>query len=147
MSLDGSPFGESSVASRWPLPMAGPRASAVGQPLPIEATPVWAAAYFAAHVLLSLVAQRVVVVSTVWALATLLVGFVALSRPRTSERLVVVVAYIVGAELVWRGTHAAVFWEYGKYTLILLLGTAVLANSAKYTSILSSRGLASAVRS
>lgn len=38
----------------------------------------------------------------------------------------IVAAYVVGAELVWRGTDARVFWEYGKYLLILLFGFAVV---------------------
>ncbi len=84
------------------------------------------ALYFGAHVVLAAVAQRFWPVATVWALAALLAGLLALTRRRAAERVVIVAAYVVGAELVWRGTHARVFWEYGKYVLILLLGLAVL---------------------
>jgi O-antigen ligase len=106
--------------------LAGPRPVAALTSTPVEATSTWLVGYVGANVALSFLAQRFVVVSTVWALATLLVGLVVLSRPQASERMVIVASYIVGAELIWRGTHARVFWEYGKYALILVLGLAFL---------------------
>ncbi len=94
--------------------------------MPLEATPRWMVLHFGAHVVLAAAAQRYWPVATVWALAALLAGLLALTKRRTSERVMIVAAYVVGAELVWRGTDARVFWEYGKYVLILLLGIAVL---------------------
>ncbi len=38
------------------------------------------AAYFGAHVLLAVAAQRFWPIATIWALATLMVGFAALTR-------------------------------------------------------------------
>jgi O-antigen ligase len=98
---------------------------------PVELTPKWMAVYFGAHIVLTVVAQRFWPVATIWALGALLVGLLTLSKGRSSDRLVVVAAYIVGAELVWRGTHARVFWEYGKYALILLLGLSLLKGSRR----------------
>jgi len=94
--------------------------------------PVPVAAFFAVHVVMALVAQRSPAFSTLWALTTLLVGLVVLSRRRSVEKVAVVVVYVVGAELIWRGTHAAVFWEYGKYVLILLMGLSLLKSPPRW---------------
>lgn len=60
--------------------------------------------------------------ATLHALFTLGLGVGFLVRDRLPNRLIYVVAYITGAELLWRGLGAAVFWEFGKYATILLLG-------------------------
>jgi len=58
---------------------------------------------------------------TIHALATLGLGLLFLVQDRTPKRVVYITAYITGAELLWRGTDATVFYEFGKYACILLL--------------------------
>jgi O-antigen ligase len=82
--------------------------------------------YFGAHILLSVMAQRSPAVGTVWALSALAVGLVAFSRRDFAQSLVVFAAYIMGAELIWRATRAGVFWEYGKYVILLSFSVALL---------------------
>lgn len=93
---------------------------------PVESRIWWMALYFAANVFLAAIAQRFWPVATVWAIIVPIAGLVALGRRHTNESVIIVAAYVVGAEIVWRGTHARVFWEYGKYVLIVLIGFALL---------------------
>lgn len=83
----------------------------------LRSVPFAAFAVFAAgHAVLALVMRAVPSVGTVHAVACLGVGvFVAARRP--IREVAFVVAYIVGAEVLWRMTSAGVFWEYGKYAV------------------------------
>jgi O-antigen ligase len=93
---------------------------------PVVVTPQWMAVYLLAHIALTMLAQRYWSLTTIWALAVPLIGLAVITRGRRIDTLVVVAAYVVGAELVWRGTHARVFWEYGKYVLIVLFGLVLI---------------------
>jgi hypothetical protein len=87
-------------------------------------------AFFAAHVLLSLLARRVSAVLTVHALATTALGFWwALSSPRRPERVAYVGAYIAGAEILWRMSGAGVFYEMGKYATAAIFIVAMLRSN------------------
>jgi len=64
--------------------------------------------------------------ATVHALVVICWGlFLALTTSRLQE-LVAVGAYIVGGEVLWRMTDAAIFWEFAKYGVCLLFGLALL---------------------
>jgi O-antigen ligase len=75
---------------------------------------VLAAGWFVLHVGLALAMHRYALVATGHALLTYLAGLVVVAG-RRPQRVVHVAAYIVGAEVLWRMTGAAVFWEFGKY--------------------------------
>jgi len=81
--------------------------------------------YFGVNVAMAFAAQGSRLLSTIWALGSLLIAVAALLRPGFRSRVPIVLAHIAGAELIWRGTHAFVFWEYGKYCFILILGLAL----------------------
>ena len=51
--------------------------------------------------------------------------YVALTTKRF-ERVAYVIAYIVGAEVLWRMTEGALFWEIGKYGTAFLAGIALI---------------------
>ena len=79
-----------------------------------------------AHIPLALLLKRSPELSTLHALGTLALGVLwATQRPRL-DRAIYVVAYLAGAEILWRMTRADVFWEYGKYSITLLLGLLLL---------------------
>jgi hypothetical protein len=82
------------------------------------------------HIPLALLLSQVRSLATAHALAVVGLGVVILALDRNRERAVrwslLLVAYVVGAEVLWRMTKAGVFWEYGKYAAILLLGLALL---------------------
>lgn len=78
------------------------------------------------HAILALVMNAYPMVSTIHALFTLLVGLYIVLTARGPRAVVWVTAYICGAEILWRMTKAGVFWEYGKYAVILLMVIALL---------------------
>lgn len=74
------------------------------------------------HVPLAIIMQQMETVATLHACIVLVLGvFWALQR--RIERVVWIAAYIVGAEVLWRMTGANIFWEFGKYSLSLILLT------------------------
>lgn len=78
------------------------------------------------HVPLVLLMQESNLVATLHALATGFIGvLLALSR-RPLSQVAYIFAYITGAEVLWRMTEASVFYEYGKYILVLVALLAML---------------------
>lgn len=77
--------------------------------------------YLFLHFLLGVAAREFEAISTLHALATGIVGLWWALKDRTPDRVTYLCAYIVGAEVFWRMTLAAVFYEYGKYLLCLML--------------------------
>ncbi len=96
--------------------------------------------FLGVNVAAALLARMSSAFATLWALGAFTAGLAYLAGDRCPRRLTQVVAYIAGAELLWRGTHASVFWEYGKYSVILLLGVGVfrfgLANGGDRRALL-----------
>jgi O-antigen ligase len=76
------------------------------------------------HIPLAFVFRSGPELPTVHAIVTLAIGLFWVVKDRKPWRLIYLVAYIAGAELLWRGSHASVFWEYGKYAtgVLLVLG-------------------------
>lgn len=82
--------------------------------------------FLVVHALLGLAMQQSPAVATVHAWLTLTVGlYFALSSVRL-ERVAYTGAYIIGAEVLWRMTHAGAFWEFGKYALSAVFLAALL---------------------
>lgn len=80
-------------------------------------------AFLVLHMGLALVINRISLLATIHALGTALLSVYFLVHDEKPDRLIYIVAYIAGMELLWRGSNAAVFWEFGKYidTGLLLL--------------------------
>jgi O-antigen ligase/polysaccharide polymerase Wzy-like membrane protein len=79
----------------------------------------------ALHVPLGLVMHFVPAVATGHAVLTVMVAtFLALTRPL--DRVVYAAAYIAGSEVLWRMSRATIFWESGKYAVILIFAIALL---------------------
>ncbi len=76
---------------------------------------------FGLHIVLALLMDVSSLVSTVHALITVLLGLHFLAKDEHPFRLICLVAYITGVELLWRGTGATIFWETGKYSSSLFL--------------------------
>ena len=59
---------------------------------------------------------------TIHAYSVLLVGFYFSINDKNANRLLYIVGYIVGSELIWRGYAANVFWESENiYHLFLII--------------------------
>ena len=72
------------------------------------------------HAPLMLIFLRVPWIATVHSVAILLLGLYYLINDKQPMRVSWVVAYIAGAELLWRGVDASLVWEYGKYAVLIL---------------------------
>lgn len=72
------------------------------------------------HIPLAFVMETSRALATVHALLTLAIGlYFAFSRK--PERILYVLAYIAGAEILWRMNRADIFWEYGKYASSIIM--------------------------
>jgi hypothetical protein len=78
-------------------------------------------AWLALNMVAAVAMDRSSLVATALALLAVGAGLYFLAFDETRERLIYVTGYIVGVEVLWRGTGAGVFWEFGKYALIVLL--------------------------
>lgn len=109
------------------------------QPLPsvdsrVSLTPLAGAA--ALHVVLALLLRVAPVLGLAHALACLVVG-VAVAVRRPLRELTYVVAYIAGAEVLWRMSGVPIFWEFAKYAISLIIFVGLLRQRGS-----SNRGLA-----
>ena len=59
--------------------------------------------------------------TTLHALLTAAIGLYFSFKDKTSHRALISIFYILGSELLWRGLKASIFWEYGKYSSILIM--------------------------
>lgn len=89
--------------------------------------------FLLAHVPLGPLMRHWPAVSTVHALATLAVGLWWAISGASSVRVLSVIAYAVGADVLWRMTGASVFWEFGKYC-IAAISLAAIATRRRGTS-------------
>lgn len=77
--------------------------------------------FLGAHVLLAFLLTSSSIFSTIHAGLTLALGLYFLLRDDQPVRLIYLLGYITGAELLWRGTQARMFYETGKYAIVFLL--------------------------
>lgn len=73
------------------------------------------------HIPLVLLIRRYPVVGQVHTWATLAVGVAWAASGVSLGRVAAMAAYIAGAEVLWRMTGSYVFWEFGKYAVVLIL--------------------------
>jgi hypothetical protein len=82
------------------------------------------------HIPLAYLMSTSAMAATAHAYLSLLVGFYVVMK-RKYQDAALVAAYIVGSEVLWRMTGAKIFWEGGKYALILILLIAVVKDAKK----------------
>jgi len=76
--------------------------------------------FLSVHILFAFAFRQFAFMSTVHALFTIAIGLYVAATSRNLRPVVLISAYIVGAELIWRMTGASVFWEFGKYAVIAI---------------------------
>jgi hypothetical protein len=79
------------------------------------------AAAMAAHAALGIGLMRSELLATLHALLTLALGVTIGLLSRSAVGALYAAAYASGAECIWRVTHAQVFWEFGKYSTVVIL--------------------------
>lgn len=82
--------------------------------------------FLLAHVPLAYLFRWNSIFPTMHALGVLVVGVIWIFQDRFPTRVVYLLAYITGAELLWRGTGAGVIYEYGKYASVFLMLLALI---------------------
>jgi O-antigen ligase len=75
-------------------------------------------------------------IATAHALVTLGIGLWWAIISNNLERIAYIVVYITGAEVLWRMTQAQVFWEYGKYSVVIILLASALRQGQLRGSVL-----------
>lgn len=76
--------------------------------------------FLAAHAPLAMAMRASSLISTAHALAAVGTALFWAVRDRHPNRVIPMMGYIVGAEILWRGTGARIFWETGKYSITVL---------------------------
>lgn len=88
--------------------------------------------FILAHVPLAQLMRQSPTVSTVHALLTFAVGMWWAVSGASSARVLSVVAYAVGADVLWRMTDASVLWEFGKYSIAAISLVAIATRANKF---------------
>lgn len=83
-----------------------------------------------AHIGLTIVIRDNPLMSTVHAIFVITTGLFFAFADKESHRTISVLGYIAGAEILWRGTDARIFWETGKYAIALLAVIRLLRHKA-----------------
>ena len=86
---------------------------------PPRALAVWA--FLGGHVLLGVGMKHSSILATSHALLVFLVGLYLAATARDAGKIVLVVGYIMTSEVLWRMSHVALFWEFGKYSTAAIL--------------------------
>ena len=69
---------------------------------------------------------KVSVVTTIHAYLTVAIALWAALLARKREYALYAMAYIVGSEVLWRMGNAQIFWEFGKYAVLVIAATTML---------------------
>ena len=78
------------------------------------------------HILLALLMRNFQILATIHAFVTFgIAAYVALTAENLNK-LIPYLAYLMGAEVLWRMTKANVFWEFGKYATVAIILIALL---------------------
>ncbi len=74
------------------------------------------------HMLLALVMDSFRAVATVHAIGSLLIAVKLAGSRKTHDLAIYACGYIATADVLWRMTKSMVFWEFGKYAVVAVMG-------------------------
>ena len=103
---------------------------------PRFAAPHWLALFVLAHVVLALAMRAIPLFATLHALATVALCVLVAATTRHSRNILFAVAYLAGTEVLWRITHAGVFYEFGKYAVVLVVAIALMRHRGRRNALL-----------
>ncbi len=83
------------------------------------------------HMLLALVMESFRTVATVHAIGTLLIAVKFASSRKTHDLAIYACGYIASADVLWRMTKSIVFWEYGKYAIVVVMGMVLISQKGR----------------
>ena len=73
------------------------------------------------HLVIAVFVQLSPFFTTIHALITFSLGLFWALTDKNSYRPVLIIFYLTGAELLWRGFGASLFWEFGKYSTSIIM--------------------------
>ncbi len=89
----------------------------------------------AIHVGLAMLFRSVRILSTIHAIVVFILGFWTALTSDDIKRVIPYAAYISGVEILWRMTKASVFWEFGKYAVVVILLVSLLRQHKKLKNL------------
>ncbi len=92
--------------------------------------------FVALHAPLAIALKTVPYLSTLHAVSSLAIALLLVIRRYPTGWVVAGCAYLVGSETLWRMTGASVFWEFGKYSLLLVVILMLLLRRPQISSYL-----------
>ena len=109
-----------------PMAAVGRRAVAGARASMTAETGIGVAAFFAVNVLLAFAFRRLPGLAALHAGVVIAIGLGASIHRNDKILAAYVCAYIVGAEVLWRMVSAPLFWEFGKYAMVVVMGASIL---------------------
>ena len=73
------------------------------------------------HIVLGLLIQNLPFINSLHAWITLIAGIYFTLNDQNSNRSIITIFYITGSELLWRGFIANINWEFGKYSILIII--------------------------
>ena len=73
------------------------------------------------HIGLGLLIQNLTIINSLHAWITLSAGIYFALSDQNSNRCIMIIFYITGSELLWRGFNANINWEFGKYSILIII--------------------------
>ena len=73
------------------------------------------------HIVLGLLIQNLPIINSLHAWITLMLGIYFAFNDQNSNRCTITIFYITGSELLWRGFKANINWEFGKYSILIII--------------------------
>ena len=78
-------------------------------------------AYLGGHVVLGIVIKQLPFLATAHALLSVFYACYVAWTSKDQVRVIQVMAYLAASEVLWRMTKAGIFWEFGKYSVSMVL--------------------------
>jgi hypothetical protein len=98
----------------------------------------WLIVLVAGHLGLGLLFRRVPSLATYYVIGLVLLGlkWALWGEQKEVKKVIYLSAYLTGAEILWRMNGADVYWEAGKYALVLLLGLLLFRFLTRWSGLL-----------
>lgn len=93
----------------------------------IDVEPVKIVLLLLLHVGLAYIMRLLPVIATIHGWLVLIIGIWMAFSAKDDRKIISIVAYIAGAEVLWRMNGAGLFWEFGKYATITILIISLLS--------------------
>lgn len=90
------------------------------------------------HAPLGIILYSFPLATVIHPLAVLVIGlyFAFENKPESPLKVVYAIAYLTGVEVLWRMSNSPVFWEFGKYAIVLIMLVAIAKRGFQKVAVL-----------